>query len=105
VRGIAETDVFGWPEEDEVAFLLVIDSRGLGEVKPKYLVDDSYIFCFGTEAFGALWFEWDEDQGPTPNSFSRCLASELGWDHVARCIEARIRHIEGRVPPPPQATG
>lgn len=56
-----EIDLLDWPEKEKVAFFLTFDSSFPNQ-KPKFLLKNSFLFCFKDIAFGFEDFEWDGDE-------------------------------------------
>ena len=64
-----EGKLLDWPDISQVAFALAIDSALPGQ-KARFLIDDTYLFCYGDLAFSLTHFEADVDE--------ECLDKESG---------------------------
>lgn len=89
-----------WPLEQQVAFVLMIDSAFPGQ-DSVYLVKDGYIFCFKDFAFGFDHFEWEGDEeDPFNPSYSLHMWSEdaLCWQWTTEIIKRKLKELAQSVP-------
>ncbi|PCI20162.1 hypothetical protein COB64_02525 [Candidatus Wolfebacteria bacterium] len=89
-----------WPKKEQLAFLLSFDSSLPGH-KRKFLIGNTYFFCYYGIAFGLGYFEWDGDGGENQNcttySLQSCPKSALTWEYITKIIIDRITEIENSV--------
>lgn len=98
-----EVEVEDWPTEEQLAFIISIDSS-LPKEKPKHLIEDTYFFCYGNVAFSLRHFERDSINEESMNSvFSLFDYSEdlLEWKFICSLIKKRLEEFKKYVPAPP----
>lgn len=100
-----DEEFIGWPTEEGVAFVVMIDSSNLGTRETVHRLDDIYFFCFGDLAFSAPYFNWDgdpeEDDCSKTYSLRGYSGEALAWTYILSLIIGRVKELEARIPPAP----
>lgn len=103
-----EIKLHGWPELEQVAFVVDYDSSLPGHPK-KFSKKDRFIFCYGDVAFGLGYFERSDDEEYQDDyrfDLNGYVKEALEWNYVAKIIREDLLSIQGEIknskPPPPE---
>lgn len=95
-----EVEFEGWPESENVAFIILLDLSY--PLHPKKIEpEDCYVFCYKDIAFGLTYFEWDGDGETDPfcktYSLSNYIDIALSWKYISKLVSDKIKDIENSI--------
>ncbi len=94
-----------WPQKNEIAFILSIDSSMPGE-KKKYILEDTFVFCYGDFSFFCDINNFEQDDYTSDNIMKYVFRADLvemnKWKDSVRVICLKIKHIQIEVPKIPK---
>lgn len=97
--------ITGWPEINEIAFVICVNSANPSQKKPRYEGKDVRIFCFRDRAFALGYFSWDGDAEDDPScttfSLNSFTGNSLSWEYISDRILDQIKKLSQTVPEPP----
>ena len=91
-----------WPDIDDIAFIVAIDSSKPGHGTRVALAEDAYIFCFNDHAFGITYHNSESGPEEGDHSYDYSLhfysAEALSWRYITERITERVEEYSNVVP-------
>lgn len=99
-----EHRLIGWPTEENIAFIIEINTSRLDAVILTFEWDEKYFFCFDDLAFSLGHFQWDGEGDEQTFSLRHYQRTVLQWSYITKLITDRVERLANRIPaPPPQS--
>lgn len=96
-----EIKILNWPDENESAFILVIDSSLNSSIK-RYSVSDTLIFCLKDFVFDVTDITLTRDNNYVYDLDDSCAIELMIWNNYLKFIKTRIEEIEASIPDLPK---